>query len=56
MESLAVLRVMEYIQVGAYVVKETDSPMCIHSLTKYRKRWEKNGWRKDDGPEAEMNK
>jgi hypothetical protein len=28
---------------------ETDSQQCIDGLTTYRRRWGKNGWRKDDG-------
>jgi ribonuclease HI len=52
MEYLAMLKAMELVPRQMYVVIETDSQMCIDSLTKFRKRWEKNGGRLDNGTEV----
>jgi ribonuclease HI len=53
MECQAMLSAMELIPPGSYVCMETDSQACIDGLTTYRKRWEKCGWRREDGKEVE---
>jgi ribonuclease HI len=51
-ECLATSKAMEMIPRQMYIVIETDWQMCIDSLTKFGKRWEKNGWRLDNGTEV----
>jgi ribonuclease HI len=53
MEYTAMLEALQFVQNGAYVIMETDSQGCIDGITKYRLRWEKHGWRKDDGMPVE---
>jgi ribonuclease HI len=48
MEYQAMWSALELVPPGAYVCFETDSQQCIDGLTKYRKRWEKHGWRRED--------
>jgi ribonuclease HI len=48
MELEPMLKALDYIRQGMHAVSETDSQLCIDSLSKYRKRWENNGgkgWR-----------
>jgi ribonuclease HI len=52
MEYLAMLKAMELVPRQTYVLLETDSQMCIDSLTKFHKRWEKNEWCPDNGREV----
>jgi ribonuclease HI len=51
MKLLAVRKALHFIPIGTYAVFETDSQLCVDSLTRYRRRWERNGWCKDDGSE-----
>jgi ribonuclease HI len=53
MEYQAMLSAMELIPKCAYVFIESDSQGCIDGLTTYRKRWEKHGWRREDGKDVE---
>jgi hypothetical protein len=53
MEYMAMLEALQYVPNGSYVIMETDSQGCIDGITKYRLRWEKHGWRKDDGQPVE---
>jgi ribonuclease HI len=53
MEYMAMLEALHYTTPGAFVVIESDSQGCIDGITKYRRRWEKHGWRKEDGKPVE---
>jgi hypothetical protein len=49
MEYLAMLKALQYVPNGSFVIIESDSRGCIDGLTKYRLPWEKHNWRKEDG-------
>jgi hypothetical protein len=53
MEYTAMLEALQFVQEKAFVIMESDSQLCIDSLTKYRLRWQCHGWRKDDGQPVE---
>jgi ribonuclease HI len=53
MEYEAMLEALQFVRKGAFVIMETDSQGCLDGLTKYRLRWEKNGWRTSDGKPVE---
>jgi ribonuclease HI len=52
MEYLAILEALSIIPRHAYVVIESDSKRSVDGIATFRKRREKNGWRKDDGQEV----
>jgi ribonuclease HI len=52
-EYMAMLGALHYTPSGAYIIIELDSQGCIDGITKYRKRWEKHGWRREDGKPVE---
>jgi ribonuclease HI len=45
MELMAIVETSVY----SVILIESDSRLCIDTLTTYAKRWYKNGWRKPDG-------
>jgi ribonuclease HI len=53
MEYQAMLEALQFVKRGAFIIIETDSQGCLDGLTKYRFRWEKNGWRTSDGRPVE---
>jgi ribonuclease HI len=53
MEYMAMLESLNITTKGAYVIIESDSHGCIDGITKYQLRWEKHGWRKEDGKPVE---
>jgi hypothetical protein len=53
MEYRAMLEALQFTEKNAFVVMETDSQGCLDGLTKYRLRWEKNRWRREDGNPVE---
>jgi ribonuclease HI len=53
MEYWAMLEALQFAQDKAFVIMETDSQGCIDGLTRYRLRWEKHHWRKEDGQPVE---
>jgi ribonuclease HI len=52
MQYMAMIRAMDFIPRHTYVVIESGSWGCIGGLTRYRKVWERNGWRRNDGQEV----
>jgi ribonuclease HI len=53
MEYWAMLEALQFVPKDTLVIMETDSQGCIDGITKYRLRWEKRHWRKDDGSPVE---
>jgi ribonuclease HI len=53
MEYMATLEALQFVKDKAFVIMETGSQGCIDGLTKYRLRWEKHWWRREDGKPVE---
>jgi ribonuclease HI len=53
MEYQAMFEALQFTHPKAFIMMETDSQGCLDGLTKYRLRWEKNGWNRSDGQPVE---
>jgi ribonuclease HI len=53
MEYQAIFEALQFTHPKAFIMIETDSQGCLDGLTKYRLRWEKNGWNRGDGQPVE---
>jgi ribonuclease HI len=53
MEYMAMLEALHLLPAQTHVIIESDSQGCIDGITKYRRRWEKHGWRREDGKPVE---
>jgi ribonuclease HI len=49
MEYRAMFEALQFTHPQAFIIMETDSQGCLDGLTKFRLRWEKNGWKRNDG-------
>lgn len=54
MELTALLAGCRLVPPGTPAVLYTDSMLCVNTLTKWAKGWEARGWRRKDGPIANL--
>ena len=54
MELVALIAGCRLVPPGTPAVLHTDSMLCVNTITKWAKGWEARGWRRKDGPIANL--